>query len=302
MYLKQYKGIFSFTVQMVNLFQKAKYSRKTKVFACGMSMQFSIANKIFDVIIPTKNSAKTFSSCIKGLLRSDVPIGRIILVDKSTDKTPEIAQKFGCDVISSEANYSQALRIGAKSAKTDYILMLDSDVIINKRFYSNLKGHLGKFFVIKGIHRHQSNWKELSDWLFDTQMKKIHALEAAFVHRRTFIKLTKRWKEGHLDAGGDTWLYQVCKQLHIPVYFSPAVVSIHLTEDFRQLFNKERWYGKSARKSAKTDTVITLKDIVLKVMASPFVGLSIVFRYKSLQLFPFLITYRFHRLWGYAFD
>ncbi len=287
---------------MVNLFQKAKYSRKTTVFACGMSMQFSITDNRFDVIIPTKNSARTFSSCIKGLLRSDVPIGRIILVDKSKDKTPEIAQRFGCDVIRSEANYSQALRIGAKNAKTDYVLILDSDVIINKNFYSKLKEHLGRFFVVKGVHRHQSNWKELSDWLLETQMKEIHALEAAFVHRLTFLKLTKRWEEGHLDAGGDTWLYQVSKRLKIPVYFSPAVVSIHLTEDFRQLFNKERWYGKSARKSVRKDTVVTLKDIVLKVLASPFVGLSIVFRYKSLQLLPFLVTYRFHRLWGYAFD
>jgi glycosyltransferase involved in cell wall biosynthesis len=267
-----------------------------------MPMRFSITDKTFDVIIPTKNSAKTFSSCIKGLLRSDVPIGRIILVDKSTDKTPEIAQKFGCDVIRSEANYSQALRIGAKNAKTDYVLILDSDVIINKNFYSKLKSHLGKFFVVKGVHRHQSNWKELSDWLLDTQMKEIHALEAAFVYRRTFIKLTKSWEEGHIDAGGDTWLYNLCERLNIPVYFNPAVINKHLTGDFRQLFRKERWYGKSARKSAHQDTVISLASIVLKLFTSPFVGLGIVVRYKSLQLLPFLVIYRFQRLWGYVFD
>ena len=265
-------------------------------------MDFSFKDQVFDVIIPTKNSAETFSSCIKGLLRSDVPLGRIIVVDKSTDATPKVAQKFGCDVIRSEANYSQALRIGAESAKTDYILILDSDVIINKNFYSKLKSHLGRFFVVKGVHCHQSNWKELSDWLLDTQMKEIHALEAAFVHRRTFIKLTRSWEDGHIDAGGDTWLYNVCKRLNIPVYFTPTVINDHLTGDFRQSFRRERWYGKSARKSAPKDTVISLASIVLKVFTSPFVGLSMAVRYKSLQLLPFLVTYRLNRLWGYAFD
>ena len=88
----------------------------------------------FDVIIPTKNSLETIYSCVKGLSSSDVPINEIIVIDKSTDKTPEIAQQLGCKVIHANANYSQALRIGAQRAKTDYILILDSDVVLNREF------------------------------------------------------------------------------------------------------------------------------------------------------------------------
>ncbi len=264
-------------------------------------MIFSAKRNIFDVVIPTKNSVKTFSSCIRGLLRSDIPINRIIVVDNSTDATPEVAQKFGCEIIRSEVNYSQALRVGAKRAETDYILILDSDVVVNKDFYSKLESYLGRFFIVKGVHWHQINWKELSDWQFDTQMKEIGGLEAAFVHRRSFIKLTKRWEDGYLDAGGDTWLYGVCERLKIPVFFSPHVVNVHLTRDFRRFFRQARWYGKSARKSARKYKVNSLASIVIKLFTSPFAGLGLVVQYKSLQLLPFLVTYRFYRLWGYAF-
>jgi glycosyltransferase involved in cell wall biosynthesis len=249
----------------------------------------------FDVIIPTKNSVETISSCLKGLSSSDVPVNEIIVVDKSTDKTPEVAQRLGCKVIHTDANYSQALRIGAQKAETDYILILDSDVVINKEFYSKLENYLGKFFVVKGIHCHEVNWKELGDWLFYSQLKEILALEAAFVHRSTFLRLTKSWENGNIDAGGDTWLYQTCKRLNIPVFFSPQVVSVHLTGDFRRVLRQARWYGKSARKSQ----IHSPLSYVVNLFKSPFAGFRLVVRFKSFQLLPFLVNHRLNLLLGY---
>lgn len=261
-------------------------------------LSFPITKNTYDVIIPTKNAVQTFSSCLNGLLLSDVPINEIIVIDKSTDATPEVARKLGCEVIRSNANYSQALRIGAKMAETDYILILDSDVIINKDFHSKLKNYLGRFFVVKGIHCHQINWKELGDWLVYKQLKEIRALEAAFVHRSTFLQLTKSWEDGHIDAGGDAWLYETCKRLKIPVLFSPHVVSIHLTGDFRRVLRQARWYGKSARIS-KIHSPLSL---MVKLLKGPFAGFLSILRFKSLRLLPFIIYYRINLLWGYAFD
>ncbi|MBT8171535.1 glycosyltransferase [Candidatus Bathyarchaeota archaeon] len=261
-------------------------------------MRFSITDNVFDVVIPTKNSAKTFSLSFKGLLKSDVSVNEIIVVDNSEDNTPKIAQKLGCQVIRSKAKYSQALRIGANRAKTDYILILDSDIIINKNFYSKLMNFLGTFFIVKGVQRHQINWKELGDWILYSQLKKIKALEAAFVHRRTFLRLTKSWEEGLIDAGGDVWLYEHCKRLNIPVFFSPQVVSIHLTGDFRRLLSQARWYGKSARKSK----IHSNKTIFSKLLKSPFSGFLMVLRFKSLQLLPFFVNYQINQVWGYIFN
>jgi glycosyltransferase involved in cell wall biosynthesis len=252
----------------------------------------------FDVVIPTKNSSRTLDSCLNQLFQSDVPINKVIVVDKrSKDETVQIAEKHGCQVISSDANYSQALRIGAEKAQTEHILILDSDVLINQRFYSKLRGYLGRFFIVKGVHRHKLGWKQLSHWLFDLGLKEINALEAAFVHRDTFLELTESWENGHMDAGSDVWLYRVCKQLKIPVISLPEVVNIHLTGDFRHLFRHARWYGRSARKS-KLESFATL---IVMFLRSPLTGLRLVLQYRSLQLLPFYVTLRFYYLLGYAF-
>jgi len=253
----------------------------------------------FDVVIPTKNSSQTLNSCLNQLFQSDVPIHKVIVVDKkSKDETVQIAERYGCQVISSDANYSQALRVGAEKAQTEYILILDSDVLINQRFYSKLRGYLGKFFVVKGVHWHKLGWKQLSRWLFDLGLKEINALEAAFVHRDTFLKLTESWENGHMDAGGDAWLYRVCKRLKIPVISLPEVVNIHLTGDFRRLFRHARWYGRSTRKIK----LHNLNIFIIKLLKSPFAGLHLAYRYRSLQLFPFYVTLRLCYLWGYTFD
>jgi hypothetical protein len=68
------------------------------------------------------------------------------------------------------------------------------------------------------------------------------------------------------------------------------------------LFHHAMWYGKSARKSSRKSNVLSLAKIVNKLFTSPFAGLDLVMRYKSLQLLPFLVAYRLYRLWGYAFD
>ena len=172
------------------------------------------------------------------------------------------------------------------------------DVIINKKFYSKLINYLGKFFIVKGVQRHQINWKELGDWLFYSQFKEIKALEAVFVHRSTFLRLTKSWEDGLIDAGGDVWLYEQCKRQKIPVFFSPQVVSIHLTGDFRRLLRQARWYGKSARKSK----IHSKKTIIFKLLKSPFSGFLMVLRFKSLQLLPFFVNYQINQVWSYVFN
>lgn len=258
-------------------------------------MKFPVKTHLFDIVIPTKNSVETLPSCLEGLLQSDVPVNRIIVVDKSTDRTPEVARRFGCEVIRSEANYSQALRIGAQNANTDYILILDSDVVINQKFYSKLRKRLGNFFVVKGVHRHQLEWKELSNWLLDYSKQQIGYLEAAFVHRITFLRLTKDWEDGHLDAGGDKWLYKTCERLDVPVFFDPSVVSVHLTENFRRFFGQARWYGRSARRS-KLENFAT---VVAGFLRSPLGGLRLILQYGSLKLLPFYVTLKLYVLWGY---
>ena len=112
------------------------------------------------------------------------------------------------------------------------------------------------------------------------------------------MQLTKSWEDGLIDAGGDVWLYQQSKRLKIPVFFSPQVVNLHITGDFKRLLRQARWYGKSARKSK----LHSKKTIIFKLLKSPFSGFLMVLRFKSLQLLPFFVNYQINQVWGYIFN
>lgn len=252
----------------------------------------------FDVVIPTKNSASTLATCLTALRESDIPVKAIYVVDKhSRDATRNIAHKFRCRYISSNANYSQALRLGAQLANTQYILILDSDVIVNPEFYSLLKNHLdGKNLVVKGYYRHVTNWPQLAECFWRENRDKPQCLEAAFVHRQRLLSLTESWENGVIDAGGDTWLFRLCQQRNIPIIQRGDVVNLHLTGDYRRLFKQARWYGASDRASGLS----TLKHHLLHLCKSPWTGFRLAVRYKSLGIMPFQVYLRLNYLWGFC--
>lgn len=86
-------------------------------------------------VIPTHNSAKTITDCIKSVLSQNYPsqIEILIIDGSSTDETTSLAKDLGVTVINvpkyrQNAEYNKS--IGVNKAKHDLILMLDSDNIL----------------------------------------------------------------------------------------------------------------------------------------------------------------------------
>ncbi|NJE45941.1 glycosyltransferase family 2 protein [Thermococcus sp. GR7] len=83
------------------------------------------------VVLPTRNEERAISIMlprIRGVLeRLEVPY-EIIVVDKSVDKTPEIAEQLGAKVIKQEGiGYGDAYLTGFKHADGKFIIMMDPD-------------------------------------------------------------------------------------------------------------------------------------------------------------------------------
>uniref|UniRef100_A0A7C3M9S4 Glycosyltransferase n=1 Tax=Archaeoglobus fulgidus TaxID=2234 RepID=A0A7C3M9S4_ARCFL len=80
------------------------------------------------VILPTKNEEKAIGAilndCRKALEGFDY---EIIVVDNSSDRTPEIAEEFGAKVIRNVEGYGRAYIEGLKVAEGDLVVMLDAD-------------------------------------------------------------------------------------------------------------------------------------------------------------------------------
>lgn len=92
------------------------------------------SNPLVSVVIPTRNSAKTIESCINSIHEQSYQNTETIIVDsKSIDETTNISKRLGCNhVISTDWKLLGARYEGFKVAAGDYILMLDSDQILEK--------------------------------------------------------------------------------------------------------------------------------------------------------------------------
>jgi len=81
------------------------------------------------VIIPTSNSENFLDRCLGSIEKQHYPHFEIIVVDNySKDNTWKIAKDYGCKIISSRTNRSNARNIGFCSARGGYILSIDSDM------------------------------------------------------------------------------------------------------------------------------------------------------------------------------
>jgi glycosyltransferase involved in cell wall biosynthesis len=85
-----------------------------------------------DVLVATYNSARDLDACFTAA-RALLPIERLIVVDRhSTDATAEIARRHGAEVLFEEVGLGFARTVALERATTEYVLFLDSDVILRR--------------------------------------------------------------------------------------------------------------------------------------------------------------------------
>jgi glycosyltransferase involved in cell wall biosynthesis len=87
---------------------------------------------LVSVIVPTRNSARTLDACLASVRAQLHHHIELIVVDnKSTDQTLEIARRY-CDVVESFGPERSAQRnCGARIARGDYFLFIDSDMTLS---------------------------------------------------------------------------------------------------------------------------------------------------------------------------
>lgn len=121
------------------------------------------------VIIPNYNGITHLKKCLKSLEEQDIKF-RVVVVDNgSNDGSVEYVKNNypEYDLISNHENlgFSRAVNQGIKSAISDYIFLLNNDVILEKNCLKNLLMYIeasDKFFVV-GSKMLQSNDMNLID-------------------------------------------------------------------------------------------------------------------------------------------
>ncbi len=89
---------------------------------------------LVSIVIPTYNSEKTLPLCLGSIKRQTYKNIEVIVVDNySTDRTVEIAKRYGTRVYLKGPERSAQKNFGALKARGEYVYFIDSDFVLHPR-------------------------------------------------------------------------------------------------------------------------------------------------------------------------
>lgn len=94
---------------------------------------------MISVIIPTLNAEATLASTLASLVPAAVDgvVRQVIVADGgSTDRTLEIADAAGADIVQGEAGRGRQLARGAKAARSAWLLFLHADTVLEPGWHT----------------------------------------------------------------------------------------------------------------------------------------------------------------------
>ncbi len=158
------------------------------------------------VIIPFYNSEKSLKQCLEAVYKSTYKNFEVIAVsDNSLDKSDQIIKKFSCKFKRLKKNHGSgfARNIGAKLAKGNILVFIDSDVIIKKDSLNIIQKSFKKkdnYQMIQGIYSHNPNYEKISTqylqsyqcyYIFSAKKKFIENLVSNFfsIEKKIFFKV-----------------------------------------------------------------------------------------------------------------
>ena len=89
------------------------------------------------IVVPTRNEAAN----IRGFLASLPPDIALIVVDKSTDETPELIKRhrpLNTAVLDYQGTLTEARQLGAERARTSWLLFTDADIVFADDYFERL--------------------------------------------------------------------------------------------------------------------------------------------------------------------
>jgi glycosyltransferase involved in cell wall biosynthesis len=93
--------------------------------------------KSVTVVVPTKNSERTLEACLYSISHQNYEHIEIIVIDNhSTDSTKKVAIKFTDKFYTKGPERSVQRNYGVSKANGDYLLFIDSDMVLDKNVVS----------------------------------------------------------------------------------------------------------------------------------------------------------------------
>lgn len=109
----------------------------------------------FSIIIPAHNEEKYIRKCLDSIAKASVAYKEqtevIVVLNRCTDKTEEIAKSYDCITLKNEdKNLSKIRNAGAEIASGEIIVTIDADTIMTESLLSNVDKYLSSGKYIGG--------------------------------------------------------------------------------------------------------------------------------------------------------
>lgn len=236
----------------------------------------------FSVIIPTLNSAKHLSSAIKSAISQKA---EVIVVDSySTDGTDKIAREEGATLLQVKGTRLKARIEGAKIASAEYIINLDSDMLLAEGILQKIPKAeaiaLGEITIGNGITaRMMKTDRKITQEKYQENLK-IEGGVIPRVYRRDILleaynKIPEKLLS--LQAFEDSLIYYLSRAKDVK-FVKDAVYHIE-DETLLNLMKKWYKYGKNAKLLKGTEFEFLVKRGRL--------GLTTV---EKMELFPIMFA------------
>ncbi len=257
-----------------------------------------------DLVMWTKNGASTLSAVLKRInevIPGEFVGQKIIVDDKSTDNTREIAKTFGWTVVFNEGTgISDGASTALKRVEAEYFISFEQDLLLSRDWWSKISCYLenpkvaaasgmrfadrpiGVMKLQRYVAKKYRGEFHLASWLRTRQM-------AAFtlgktldntIYKTEIIRSIGGFPKMRVDAGVDAVLAYNVEQSGHKWVVDYNVQSVHLRQGLRQELKHQYWYATQLNeiwKKIQTETnrppPITKSGILFRFAVSPFTGL-----------------------------
>ncbi len=227
---------------------------KGKRVSVSLQQSQDTAKKLISIIIPTKNEEKYLPQLLESIKKQTVQPYEIIVADAgSTDRTVEIAKKYGAKVVKGGLP-GVGRNNGARAAKGDIFVFLDADTVLPKKSFlgdlvriimSERKPVIFRLIVKPyAVDLNTTVWKRWVQYasyywsivvLFMFKvLGQVSPTGLIAVTREQFIK-TGMFKEDHMLGEDSEYGARLRKNFGITTLPYPLIVSSRRCKDFKVL-------------------------------------------------------------------
>jgi len=247
---------------------------------------------LVSVNIPTYNSEKTLIKCLDSVKKQTYKKIEIIIIDSdSKDKTLEIAKKYGCKILRYEGALLGARYVGAKASKGNYILLLDSDQILEKTAIERGAELLEKHDML-WLEEFTYDPKSFLEKLFDADRKLTQKYYKRFIEAYGGVLLARFYRKNILMKGMNKIPKEslpICAAHdHAIIYYEVSKFSKNIGKLPNAVWHMEPsniiWFWKKTYRWGKTTKDLTKRGIYTNLIQSKMHFRKFYFQDFSLSL------------------